>query len=37
MDYAALPWLMLGGLVVFLLLSYAVVRIVVRAIRFLLR
>lgn len=37
MDYAALPWLILGGVVVLLAAGYVVIRLVVKLVRFLLR
>lgn len=37
MDYSALPWLILGGLVVLLAAGYVVIRVIVRIVRFLFR
>lgn len=37
MDYATLPWLILGGVVVLLGAGYVVIRLIVKIIRFLTR
>lgn len=37
MDYGALPWLIAGGTVVFLIAAYAVIRVIVRIVRFIFR